>query len=203
MKQYIILLTLAVCISTYSYAQHLSVKGIEINGSPATFVAKLKQKGFTVVPDIASDGQTALKGSFAGYKDSYIIIEHSNGNVSRAMVFLEAAPQWVNAKDMYKNLKSSYQEKYKVTPKSEEYFDNPDEETTGSAHIALENQRAKYESTFKVDNGKIIIDIAHVNVLQGNLLWGGVGLNGTYIIRIDYIDNTNYELQRKADLEDL
>ena len=60
-----------------------------------------------------------------------------------------------------------------------------------------------FKGTIEVDNGKIIIDIAHVNVLQGNLLWGGVGLNGTYIIRIDYIDNTNYELQRKADLEDL
>ncbi len=69
--------------------------------------------------------------------------------------------------------------------------------------IAIENLHINIFTIFGKDNGKIIIDISHVIFLQGNLLWGGVVLDGTYIIRIDYIDNTNYELQRKADLEDL
>ena len=207
MKHKLILYILGVCIYTCitfsSYAQHLSIKGIEINGHPTTFVSKLKQKGFTSIPEMTGDGQSVLQGTFFGYRDSYIVVEHGNGNVSEAMVLLQADSQWVNSKEMYNNLKSAYKEKYKIEPECKEYFKNPEDEPNGLAHSALNKKEARFECMFNLDYGKIILKIIHVNVFEGNQLWSGIGLGGSFAIRIYYIDKSNYELQKKANLEDL
>lgn len=203
MKHLLFLIIACFFIHVNSSAQHLSIKGIEINGNPASFISKIKQQGFVSVPDETIDGATILKGTFAGHRNSYMLIEHSNNIVSQVVVILEGDNNWFDAKAKYLSLKSSYSEKYKVEPHSEEFFKNTEDETTGSAHIALEKEEAKYECTFYLENGNIMMLIYHMNVFQGNQLWNGVGLGGCYVIGIRYTDNINYEIQHKANLNDL
>lgn len=189
-------------IFTTLSAQYLVVKGVQINGNPTTFVSKMKQKGFSSVPNAQIDGATLLKGTFSGYRDAYMQIEHGNGNVSQVAIAIEGG-RWEEAKTIYHQLKDAYRTKYNVEPESEEFFKNADDETTGSAHFALSKGDAKYESTFKVEHGEISLIIHHLNVLEANQLWPGVGLGGCYVVMIYYVDNTNHKLQQKSDLEDL
>ena len=190
-------------IFTTLSAQHLVVKGVQINGNPATFVSKMKQKGFSSVPNGQTDGATMLKGTFGGHRDAYMQIEHGNGNVSQVIIAIQGGKTWEDAKSTYRQLKDAYKTKYNVVPESEEFFKNAEDESTGSAHLALSNGDAKYECTFKVEHGEIYLMMHHVNVIEANQLWSDVGLSGCYVVVINYVDNANHELQQKSNLEDL
>ena len=66
-----IILTLTFALTTmFSIAQtseHLTFKGVQIDGKLDEYIIKMKQSGFTVVG--AEKGMALLNGDFAGYKD--------------------------------------------------------------------------------------------------------------------------------------
>jgi len=67
-------LTFTIVLTTMlTYAQaseHLSFKGVPIDGTLNEYVSKMKQSGFTHLG--TENGVAILKGDFAGYKDCHI-----------------------------------------------------------------------------------------------------------------------------------
>lgn len=82
-KLFLLFLVLLTCV--VSYGQEVSsvtrFLGIPIDGTKAEMISKLKDKGFTSVPE--TDGM--LEGEFNG-KDVYVIVQTNNRKVWRIAV---------------------------------------------------------------------------------------------------------------------
>lgn len=101
--------------TTLIYAQsseHLSFKGVPIDGTLNEYVAKMKQSGFTMLG--TEDGVAMLKGDFASYKGCIIGVSTLNGKdlVSKITVIFPSYESWSLLASNYFNLKEMLTEKY-------------------------------------------------------------------------------------------
>lgn len=202
MNKYLLTLTL-ILLSTLAFGQHLSVKGVEIDGPSDSFIAKMKAKGLKSVPYAETDGTTALKGTFAGHEDSYVFVYHDGNLVSKVGILLPGKENWKDVKSEYLSLKESYAEKYKVTPQSIERFADEYQEYSGVEYIYLENGKAEYKSIFTVDGGLILLSISYLDAIKANTLWKGIGYSGRYAVVILYVDAENETSKQESYIDDL
>ena len=186
-----LLLTLVLCCFTVCcFAQeHLSFKGIPIEGSMTAFCQKLKAKGFT---QIGSDNNvTMFTGDFTG-RQATVGVGASDDvkNVFSVVVFFDPSGEWntlVNTYDYYKDL---YTRKYGEPSVSRE--NNPAHSDSNTALMAEVHQgTVVYGSAWEVPGGDIQLSIEKSSgVYEG-------------MVMIRYRDSQNVEAKIQSDLDDI
>ncbi len=174
----------------YAMAQeHLSFKGIPIEGSMTTFCQKLKAKGFT---SIGRDNNVRMfTGDFTGRNASVGVTATDDGkNVCAVVVLFDPSGEWntlVNTYDYYKDL---YTRKYGKPTISRE--NNPAHSDSNIALMAeVHEGTVVYGSAWEVSGGDIQLSIE-----KSSGFYEGM-------VMIRYRDAQNVENKIKNDLEDI
>ena len=160
MKKGLALMFACMLAITASAQEHLTFKGIAINGSLTSFVSKLKAQGFT---ETAKDNtSTVLEGEFGG-RDCQIFINASQSTqtVYQAVVVLDKDNSWSSLKSTYSEYKSLLKSKY-GSGTSYERFMSPYEEGDGYEMTAVRNDKCLYCTIYELQNGKILLTINDV-----------------------------------------
>lgn len=186
-----ILLSLALSlIMVGAFAQeHLSFKGIPIEGSMTSFCQKLISKGFN---KIGTDNNiTLFVGDFTGRQATVGVAATDDGNnVHSVVVLFDQSGEWntlVNTYDYYKNL---YTRKYGKPSACKEH--NPSRMDSNTSHMyELIQGRVTYASAWEVTGGSIELSIEKANDYS----------DGMVIIR--YRDAQNVEAKIQNDLNDI
>lgn len=180
---------LSVAISMMAQ-EHLTFKGIPIEGSMTEFCQKLKAKGFT---SIGQENDIVLfTGDFTGREATVGVTATDDGEkVFSVVVLFDPCGEWntlVNTYDYYKDL---YSRKYGRPTISEEK--NPALSDYNTALMAEVYQgTVVYGSVWEVAGGEIQLSIekSPVGVYEG-------------MVMIRYIDSQNVEAKIQDDLEDI
>ncbi|MBR5562994.1 MAG: hypothetical protein IKW11_02065 [Bacteroidales bacterium] len=137
--------------------QHLTFKGVPIDGTLNDYVVKMSAAGFTHLQ--TEDGIATLKGDFAGYKDCRIYVQtlKPKNLVSEIVVEFPARTEWFEIESDYKKLKGMLTTKY-GNPKEvrEEFQGNPSD---GVKLSRIGDYEGFYYSIFELPNGKLTLII--------------------------------------------
>lgn len=189
MRKIFVTLTLFFAVINIMAQEHLSFKGIPIEGSMTAFCQKLKAKGFT---SLGRDNNiTLFSGDFTGRKATVGVTATDDGkNVFAVVVFFDPSGEWntlVNTYDYYKDL---YTRKYGVPTISKE--NNPALSDSNTALMAEVHQgTVVYGSAWEVTGGDIQLSIEKSSgVYEG-------------MVMIRYRDSQNVEAKIQNDLEDI
>lgn len=169
--------------------EHLSFKGIPIEGSMTEFCKKLKTKGFTPIGQ--ENSVTLFSGDFTGREATVGVTATDDGkNVFAVVVLFNPSKEWntlVNTYDYYKDL---YTRKYGEPTISKEK--NPALSDSNTALMAEVHQgRVVYGSAWEVTGGDIQLSIEKSSgVYEG-------------MVMIRYRDSQNVEAKIQNDLEDI
>lgn len=169
--------------------EHLTFKGISIEGSLTSFCQKLKAKGFTQIGRDNND--MLLTGDFTGKTATVLVAATNDGkNVYGVTVLFDPSGEWntlVNTYDYYKDL---YTRKYGKSKVSKEY--NP---AYGDSNVLkmseVQQGTITWESAWEVIGGRIELSIEKS---------GGV-YKGMVVIR--YRDSQNVDAKIKSDMEEI
>ncbi len=106
MKKILITLTVLFAVIDIMAQEHLSFKGIPIEGSMTEFCQKLKSKGFTSIG--RENNITLFSGDFTGRQATVGVTATDDGkNVFAVVVLFDPSGEWntlVNTYDYYKDL---------------------------------------------------------------------------------------------------
>ncbi|MBR4624563.1 MAG: hypothetical protein IKO56_03385 [Alphaproteobacteria bacterium] len=179
---------------TFSFAQeHLTFKGVPIDGTLSSYVTKMKAKGF--ISYGSSDGVAILKGDFAAHKSCTIAVATMQNRdlVSRIGVMFPEQSQWQYLYGDYSELKKLLTIKYgEPTECLEEFqcdrYSYPDDDNDRMHNVRMD--RCKYASVFTTNNGSIELSIAH-------------GEYSSCFVKLLYIDKTNNDSVIQDALDDL
>lgn len=172
--------------------EHLSFKGIPIEGSMESFCEKLADKGFN---KLGNDNNTTLfVGDFTGRNSTVGIIADDDGeNVYSVVVLFDSSNEWKVLVDTYDYYKDLYTRKYgkpKVSiEKNKELMSTSP--NNGLLMIELDERRATWGSLWEVTGGEIEINIEKADGY----------LEGAVVIR--YRDAQNEEAKIQKHLEDI
>ena len=157
MKKIILTLTLVLAAINLLAQEHLSFKGIPIEGSMTDFCQKLKAKGFTSIG--SENNITLFSGDFTGRDATVGVTATDDGeNVFAVVVIFDSSDEWntlVNTYDYYKDL---YTRKYGKPTISKEK--NPALSDSNTALMAEVHQgTVVYGSAWEVTGGDIQLSI--------------------------------------------
>ena len=162
-----ILMTLACLIITGTmFAQeHLTFKGVPIDGTLREFTNAMVDAGFTYFE--GKEGTPFLFGKFAGYEECLIYATTSKNNnvVSTVEVSLPDRETWTSLKQDYDALKIMLTTKYGTPSKSEEKFNgdkfNGDVGSYNNYFVmeALKEEEYTWYTTFSTKLGDITLSI--------------------------------------------
>lgn len=189
MKKNFVILTMLFAIINITAQEHLSFKGIPIEGSMTTFCQRLKTKGFTSIG--RNNNISMFTGDFTGRKATVGVTATDDGkNVFAVVVFLDPSGEWntlVNTYDYYKEL---YTRKYGDPTVSKE--DNPARLDSNTALMAEVHQgTVVYGSVWEVSGGEIQLSIEKASGFYEGM------------VMIRYRDSQNVEAKIKNDLDDI
>lgn len=153
MKTVVTLFTVLLAHLSLIAQEHLSFKGVPIEGSMTEFCQKLKAKGLKLFD--SSKSLSTFDGEFTGRSATIYAAANDDGkNVHSVMVAFEPSDEWntlVNTYDYYKNL---YTKKYGEPKRSNEY--NPSRSDSNTALMAEVYQgTVEYISIWEVTGGFI------------------------------------------------
>ncbi len=186
MKKILITLTVLFLAAIDIMAQeHLSFKGIPIEGSMTDFCQKLKAKGFTSID------QDMFTGDFTGRKATVLVMATDDGkNVFAVGVFFDPSGEWNTLVSTYNFYKDLYTRKYGKPAASKE--NNP---AHSDSNIALMHEvyqgTVVYGSIWNVTGGDILVSIEKADEIY----------EGWVMIR--YRDSQNFEAQIQNNLDDI
>lgn len=186
----IILTLIAISITLCNMAQeHLSFKGIPIEGSMTSFCQKLKAKGFTQIG--RDNNVTLFIGDFTGKKSTVGVVAGDDGkNVFGVTVIFDASKEWNTLINTYNYYKDLYSRKYGVPSITKET--NPALIDSNTAKMAEVYQgTVTWGSAWNIIGGSIDLSIEKSNGIY----------EGMVIIR--YRDSQNVEAKIKSDMEDI
>lgn len=189
MRKLFFTLTLLFAAINLMAQEHLSFKGIPIEGSMTNFCQKLKNKGFTSIG--SENNFTLFTGDFTGCNATVGVTATDDGkNVFAVVVLFDPSGEWnslVNTYDYYKDL---YTRKYGKPTISKE--NNPALLDSNTALMAEVHQgTVTYGSVWEVTGGDIQLSIEKSSGFY----------EGMVIIR--YRDSQNVEAKIQSDLEDI
>jgi len=172
-------------------SEHLSFKGVPIDGTLNVYVSKMKQNGFTLIG--TEDGTAILNGDFAGYKGCYIGVStlKQKDLVHKIGVIFPDKNTWSTLSGNYYDLKEMLTEKYGEPSEVVEKFDTdsqPEDDNSRMYEVGLD--RCKYYSIWRTSNGEIQLSIEHESVLK-------------YFVRLGYFDKINSEIIKAKAIDDL
>ena len=192
MKNYI--LTIAFSLTTMiNFAQsseHLTFKGVSIDGTLNEFVTKMTQNGFT--NSVTENGKAILNGEFAGYKDCVINVStlKQKDLVNNIGVLFTKKNTWSTLSGNYFELKQLLTEKYGEPTEVEEKFDSsyqPNDDNSRMGRVRMDE--CKYISTWQNNNGKIQLSI------ENN--------QGSSRVKLTYLDKINSDIIKAKAKDDL
>lgn len=191
MKKLLISLFVILYTTIGQAQEHLTFKGVPIDGTLDTYVANMKKAGFTFIGE--NDGIALLRGDFAGYRNCTIgvVTLKSIDIVNRISVLFDSHQDWNNIYVNYSSLKEMLTTKYGKYADCVEKFEGYSEprDDNGKMH-ELTMDRCKFYTIWETDKGSIELEI-----IKGNL--------GGGMVRLTYWDNINtMSVQEKA-MDDL
>ena len=182
-----------VLIALTSYAQssseHLTFKGIPIEGSMTEFCQKLKAKGFT---SIGSENNLALfMGDFTGRNATIGVTATDDGkSVFAVAVLFDPSGEWNTLVNTYNYYKDLYTRKYGNPTISKEK--NPAHSDSNTALMAEVHQgTVVWGSAWEVTGGNIELSIEKTSGIYEGM------------VMIRYRDSQNVETKIQKDLEDV
>ncbi len=189
MRKIFLTLALFFAVVNIMAQEHLSFKGIPIEGSMTSFCQKLKTKGFT---SVGRDSNISIfSGDFTGRKATVGVTSTDDGkNVFAVIVFFDPSKEWnalVNTYDYYKSL---YTRKYGDPAFSKE--ENPARSDSNTALMAQVHEgTVVYGSVWNVTGGEIELSIE-----KSSGFYEGM-------VEIRYRDSQNKEAKIQKDLDDI
>lgn len=189
MKKNLITLTMFFAFINIVAQEHLSFKGIPIEGSMTSFCQKLKAKGLTQIEK--DNNITMFVGDFTGRKASIGVGATDDGeNVHSVVVLFDPNSEWKDLVNTYNYYKELYTRKYGKPSACME--NNPSRQDSNiSLMYELTQGRVTYASAWEVTGGTIELSIEKANNYS----------DGMVIIR--YRDAQNVEAKIKNDLDDI
>ena len=190
MKKHLLTLVLFLCcFAICGFAQeHLSFKGIPIEGSMTAFCQKLTAKGFTQIG--RDNNVTMFTGNFTGRKATVSVAATDDGNsVHSVVVIFDESREWKTLVSTYDYYKKLYTRKYGNPSACIEH--NPSHGDSNSRLMyELTQGTITYTSTWTVTGGSMEMSIEKSRYS-----------NGAVVIR--YRDAQNIETKFQKDLEDI
>jgi hypothetical protein len=191
MKKFLMFLFVCLLsITAYAQKEHLTFKGIPIDGKLTAFVNKLQDKGFKV--NLSTSNFAQMEGEFSGkICEIYIQASLISNTTYQVHVLLEESDNWFEIRTTYNEYKKLLTSKYGAG-NSKEDFMNPYYEGDGYEMTAIRKDKCRFFTMYELPNGKIALGIASIK--DGSVL-------------LIYSDKMNEELaeqekvnQRKSDL---
>lgn len=191
MKKHLLTLVLFLCcFAICGFAQeHLSFKGIPIEGSMTAFCQKLKAKGFTQIG--RDNNVTMFTGDFTGRQATVGVGASDDGkNVFSVVVLFDPSDEWNTLVNTYDYYKALYTRKYGEPSVSREK--NPAHSDSNIALMAEVHQgTVVYGSAWEVPGGDIQISIE-----KSSGIYEGM-------VMIKYRDSQNVEAKIQSDLDEI
>lgn len=173
----------------YDSGNHLSFKGIPINGNIQLFSKRLKAKGFKSIG--STDGIPFYSGKFTDTEVNVGVISTDEGkNVYGVVVLFPASEEWKELTGTYNYYKELYTSKY-GTPKTSTETNPALYDDNLFLMAELRSGTVKYISCWNAKGGSIELSIEN----------SGDYLKGLVVIR--YRDDINLENKRKSDLNEI
>ena len=180
-------------LSTFAQttSEHLTFKGVPIDGTLTEFVSKLKQKGLTHIG--TEDGTAILKGDFAAYKNCTIaaVSLKQKNLVAKVGVIFPSLETWSSLSNNYFSLKEMLTKKYGEPAVCVEEFQNDFGKDNDNLKIhGVKMDKCKYVRGYATAKGNIELHI------KGDVM------NGCYVTLI-YFDKINGEIIEAEAMDDL
>jgi len=171
--------------------EHMTFKGVPIDGTLNEYVSKMKQSGFTLIG--TEDGVAMLKGDFAAYKDCIIGVAtlKQKDLVSKITVIFPESKTWSSLSSNYYNIKELLTEKYGEPSEIVEKFDTysePEDDNSKMHEVGMNN--CKYYTTYEMEHGSIQLSIENDGF-------------STSFVMLSYFDKINSEIIRQKAIDDL
>ncbi len=172
--------------------QHLSFKGVPINGTLKSYTDAMVKAGFHY--ELTQDGTALLTGDFAGYKGCTVGVSTLKNLdvVSRIAVLFPEKETWSAVLGDYEHLKNMLTVKYGTPSDSQEKFTGyiGDYDNYLVMH-ALKDGEYVWYTTFTTELGDI-----ELSIMSGREY-------DTAMVRLSYYDKANSEKVRSAAMDDL
>lgn len=194
MKRLIICATafFMICFSSFAQSEHLTFKGVPIDGTLDSYIDNMKKAGFEYIGK--EDGIAILKGDFAGYKDCTIgvITLKSLDLVNRISVLFKTAESWQEVYANYTNLQRMLTKKYGKPDDTAELFEGYTQPKDDSSKMhELRMDRCKIYTFFTLPKGTIQLEILKSTTISGAA------------VRLSYWDKINTRAIEEKAMEDL
>lgn len=188
MKRIVTFAILAIILGLGAQAQHLSFKGISMEGSTQAFATKLAAKGFKHVKKV--DGVTIMEGPFAGFKNCTVgLVSNDKGNIFKAAVIFPEKDTWGAVMNDYAQLKAMMVQKYGDPTTELEEFEEGYLDDYLKKHKVTENE-VTYGCAWNVEGGSI-----EMMLVSSGLL--GIA------VRLSYFDQSGQEEAIQSAIDDL
>ena len=160
MKKLFIMTLLCVMSISVSAQEHLTFKGVSIDGHLSVFVEKLKTKDFKTV--VVNSDSAMLKGNFGGNDCTIAVYATKTSKIVHTVcVEVSESDSWSTLKSTYNEYKSSLATKY-GNGKSLEIFLSPYEAGDGYEMSALRLNKCVYMTKYTTLKGEIILTIGYL-----------------------------------------
>ena len=191
MKKITLILFLLLANSIFAQNQHLTFKGVPIDGTLKDYTEAMKKAGFNYVG--TQDGVSILSGDFAGFKQCLIGVSTlSNCDVvSRIAVVFPSKDTWSSLIGDYEQLKSMLSKKYGNPEQSSEKFTSYVGNDNGLKMIALQDGECEWYTIYSTELGDI-----ELSLVEGASYHTGA-------VRLVYYDKINYDKVQSAAIDDL
>ena len=155
MKRFFLLAaTLAIGMTVYAQ-QHMTFKGVEINGTTSEMVNKLVNAGFEDIGQSEYNDLYYLKGNFAGYDATIAVVPTVKGVVhSVAAEYREGLLNWSLAIERFNALEKNLSKKYGIPT-----VQNKDISGYSDGTTLIRNNKGEWSSSWFLEKGKITLSI--------------------------------------------
>ena len=191
MKKLLISLLIVLSTTLGQAQEHLTFKGVPIDGTLDSYVANMRKAGFTFIGE--DDGIAMLQGDFAGYRNCTIgvVTLKSIDIVNRISVLFDSHQDWNSIYANYTSLKEMLTKKYGRYADCVEKFEGYSQPRDDNDKMyELNMDRCKFYTIWKTDKGNIELEI-----IKGDFLGG--------LVRLSYWDAINTKSIQEKAMDDL
>ena len=193
MKKHLTILLACLLFAGTTFAQqHLSFKGVPIDGTLKAYTDAMVKAGFHY--EGTQDGISLLTGDFAGYKNCIVGVSTLKNCdvVNRIAVLFPDRDTWSSLLGDYEHLKEMLTEKYGTPTDSKEKFTRyVGDDENGLIMLAIKDGEYVWYTTFTTELGEIELSLVEGTKYQ------------TAKVRLLYSDKANSDKVRKAAMDDL
>ncbi len=183
---FIVLLNVS-SFSLFGQDNHITFKGIPVDGTIKEFTVIMENNGFSFITESDRTLQAGFMGKFSGEE---CIITAAFTPASKTVWSVSAHfpedDSWYYLSTKYDRFKSLMEEKYGKPDTDFHFFSRPYKDMDGHELDALYEKKCHYHCSFKVDNGTVMLSLESVHYGKGNLC-------------VSYEDNANVALKHQEE----